>query len=53
MFHDTSPQPVKVTTTTDHFFHKFHDLDTEIDLYRITSGSHGVYATGLYASKEL
>ena len=28
-------------------FHKFHDLDTELDLHRITSGFHGVFATSV------
>ena len=32
---------------TDQTFHQCHDLDTELDLYRITSGFHRAFATGL------
>ena len=32
---------------TDQTTHTFHDLDAEIDLYRITNGFHGAFATGL------
>ena len=31
---------------TDRTFHQFHDLDTGLDLRRITSGFHGAFATG-------
>ena len=27
--------------------HQFHDLDTDFDLHRITSGFHGAFATGV------
>ena len=27
--------------------HQFYDIDTELDLYRITSGFHGAFATGV------
>ena len=30
---------------TDQTFHQFHDLYTELDLHRITSGFHGAFAT--------
>ena len=30
---------------TDQTFYQFHDLDTELDLYRIMSGFHGAFAT--------
>ena len=29
---------------TDQTFHQFQDLDTELDLHRITSGCHGAFA---------
>ena len=32
---------------TDHPFYQFHDIDTGIDLHRITSVFHGAFATGL------
>ena len=32
---------------TDQTFHQFHDLYTELDLHRIMSGFHGVFATGV------
>ena len=32
---------------TDQTFHQFHDLYTEFDLYRIMSGFHGAFATGV------
>ena len=32
---------------TDQTFHQFHDLYTELDLLRIMSGFHGVFATGV------
>ena len=32
---------------TDQTFHQFHDLNTELDLYRITSGFYGAFATGV------
>ena len=32
---------------TDQTFHQFYDLETEVDLYRITSGFHGAFATGV------
>ena len=28
-------------------FHQFNDLDTDFDLHRIMSGSHGAFATGV------
>ena len=28
-------------------FHQFHDLDTDFDFHRITSGFHGTFATGV------
>ena len=27
--------------------HRFYDIDTEPDLYRITTGFHGAFATGV------
>ena len=30
---------------TNQTFHQFHDLDTDFDLHRITSGFHGAFAT--------
>ena len=33
--------------STDQTFNQFHDLDTELDLHRITSGFHGAFATGV------
>ena len=33
--------------TTDQTFHQFHDLDTELYLYRIISGFHGAFAKGV------
>ena len=32
---------------TDQTFHQFHNLDTEFDLHRITSGFHRTFATGV------
>ena len=32
---------------TDQIFHQFHDIYTELDLHRITSGFHGAFATGV------
>ena len=32
---------------TDQTFRQFHDLDTELDLHRITGGCHGAFATGV------
>ena len=32
---------------TKQTFHQFHDLDTDFDLHRITSGFHGAFATGV------
>ena len=32
---------------TNQTFHQFHDLDTDFDLRRITSGFHGAFATGV------
>ena len=32
---------------TDHTFHQFHYLDTELDLRRIMNGFHGAFATGV------
>ena len=32
---------------TNQTFHRFHDLDTDFDLHRITSGFHGAFATGV------
>ena len=32
---------------TNQTFHQFHDLDTDFDLHRITSGFHGALATGV------
>ena len=32
---------------TNHTFHKFHGLDTELDPHRIASGFHGSFATGV------
>ena len=32
---------------TNQTFNQFHDLDTELDLHRITSGFHGAFATGV------
>ena len=32
---------------TNQTFHQFHDLDTDFDLHRITSGFHGAFATGV------
>ena len=32
---------------TDHTFHQFYDLDTALDLHRITSGYNGAFATGV------
>ena len=31
---------------TNQTFHQFHDLDTDFDLHRITSGFHWAFATG-------
>ena len=33
--------------STNQTFHQFHDLDTDFDLHRITSGFHGAFATGV------
>ena len=33
--------------STNQTFHQFHDLDTELDLHRITSGFRGAFATGV------
>ena len=33
--------------STDPTFHQVHDIDTELDLHRITSGFHGTFATGV------
>ena len=30
---------------TNQTFHRFHDLDNDFDLHRITSGFHGAFAT--------
>ena len=39
--------------STDQPFHKFHDLDTELDLHLIMSGFRGTIAMGVaYASRE-
>ena len=32
---------------TDQTFHQYHDLDTKLDLHRITSGFHGAFAMGV------
>ena len=32
---------------TDQTFHKFRDLDTELDFHRIMSGFQGAFATGV------
>ena len=32
--------------STDQTFHRYHDLDTVLDLHRIKSGFHGAFATG-------
>ena len=32
---------------TNQTFHQFHDLNTDFDLHRITSGFHGAFATGV------
>ena len=32
---------------TNQTFHQFHNLDTDFDLHRITSGFHGAFATGV------
>ena len=32
---------------TNQTFHQFHDLDTDFDLHRITSGFHGAFAMGV------
>ena len=32
---------------TNQTFHQFHDLDTDFDLHRFTSGFHGAFATGV------
>ena len=32
---------------TNQTFHQFHDLDTDFDHHRITSGFHGAFATGV------
>ena len=32
---------------TNQTVHQFHDLDTDFDLHRITSGFHGAFATGV------
>ena len=32
---------------TNQTFHQFHDLDTDFDLHRNTSGFHGAFATGV------
>ena len=32
---------------TNYNFHQFHNLDTELDLHRITSGFHGTFAKGV------
>ena len=32
---------------TNQTFHQFHDLDTDFDIHRITSGFHGAFATGV------
>ena len=32
---------------TNQTFHQFHDLVTDFDLHRITSGFHGAFATGV------
>ena len=43
----SDPRPVTVTSPTNQTFHQFHDLDTEFDLHRITSGFHKAFATGV------
>ena len=32
---------------TDQTFHQVYDLDTKLNLHRITSGFHGAFATGV------
>ena len=39
------PSTSYINFPTDQIFHQFHDLDTEFDLRRITSGFHGAFAT--------
>ena len=36
-----------ISYPTNQTFHQFHDLYTELDLYRIMSGFHGAFATGV------
>ena len=43
----SDPWPVTVTSHTNQTYHQFHNLDTELDLHRITSGFHGTFATGV------
>ena len=43
----SGPWPVTVTSQPIRLFTNFHDLDTVLDLHRITSGFHGAFATGV------
>ena len=44
----SDPWPVTVTSPTNQTFYQFHDLDTELDLHRITSCClHEAFATGV------
>ena len=39
--------PWRVSVTSKPNFDQFHDLDTELDLHRITNGFHRAFATGV------
>ena len=38
---------------TDQTFHRFHDLDTKLDIHRIMSGFHGAFATGVACQQRM
>ena len=38
---------------TDQTFHHFHDLDTDLNLHRITSGFHGAFASRVACQQEM
>ena len=41
----TSNMYIHLDLPTDQTFHQFHDLDNGFDLYQLTSGDHGVFAS--------
>ena len=43
----SDPWLVTVTSKAIRLFHQFHDLDTKLDLYWITSGVLGAFTTGM------